>query len=511
MSQLETILQKFFGHTSFREGQKEIIDDVMIGNDVLGVLPTGSGKSICYQIPAMLAEGTVIVISPLLSLMEDQVKQLKATGFKDVVAINSFVQEMERSQIFHELSSYKLIYLSPEMIQNKRLLTQLNHMKISLFVIDEAHCISQWGHEFRPDYLKLKEVIASLNAPPVLALTATATPEVQDDIMNQLERMNMNKHIYAMDRENITFSVQYCNNTKEKLVFISDTLQKFPVPTMIYFSSKKEAESIASHLHYQLPNLRVAFYHGGMDSMDRVLIQQQFMAGQLDIVCCTSAFGMGINKTNVRLIIHYHIPTQIESFIQEVGRAGRDGLSSVSVVLYAPYDEMLPKRLIDSELPTVEQVKSLCHFFDNKFQAKQTAINEQEIMVAFDLNEIQWRFIKFQFEKYEILKDNHIMSIYEKKNVLVPAIEQLIHNRYQEKLAKLNQMVNWIHQQGCRRRALFQPFQSTIKEPTFYCCDSCDFQFEQWSPVVDIEKTNTEDWRTSLAHLFDQQIMHSDC
>ncbi|CQR46720.1 ATP-dependent DNA helicase RecQ [Paraliobacillus sp. PM-2] len=503
MSQLEKVLHNYFGHHYFREGQKEIIDDLINGESVLGVLPTGSGKSICYQLPSLLLKGSVIVISPLLSLMEDQVKQLKAKGMKDIVAINSFVNRAEKQQVLQQLSRYKLIYVSPEMIQNKQLLERLSHMNISLFVVDEAHCISQWGHEFRPDYLKLVDVIAQLNDPSVLALSATATPDVQKDIIKYLNKPSMIKHIYPMDRKNIAFTMQQCENKQEKVSYMIDLLQKFRVPTMIYFSSKKEAEDVASQLSYHLPELRVAFYHGGMDGIDRTLIQQQFMENQLDIICCTSAFGMGIDKQNVRLIIHYHFPTQIESFIQEVGRAGRDGLSSVSVVLHAPFDTLLPKRLIESELPTMEQVRSFVSFLEKKYETNSVTINKHEMMMYLSLNEVQYRFIIYHLENHAILKENQILPIYDRRGVFLKEIEKVISNRSQYKLRKLREMVTWINTTNCRRKALFRSFQTTLKEPTYACCDYCDFRFDDWAPIQEKTKTATiKGWKSELAMLF---------
>ncbi|WP_182199437.1 RecQ family ATP-dependent DNA helicase [Paraliobacillus salinarum] len=499
------ILNKYFGHENFREGQQEIIEDIRNGSSVLGVLPTGSGKSICYQIPAMMLHGNVIVISPLLSLMEDQVKQLKAKGIKNVVAINSFTNSNEKNDIISNLSNYKLIYVSPEMIQNKQLLARLKQLHISLFVIDEAHCISQWGHEFRPDYLKLVEVVEQLNNPPLLALTATATPDVQKDILKYLNAPNMKKHIYPMDRENLTFAVQTFEHRNEKVAYIKTLLNKFDVPTMIYFSSKKEAETVAEQLNGNSPNLRIAFYHGGMDAVDRTLIQQQFMQNQLDVICCTSAFGMGIDKSNVRLIIHYHFPTQLESFIQEVGRAGRDGESSVSVVLYAPYDEMLPRRLIESELPSMEQVNSLLFLLDKKSQYNQFKLNKQEIMLQLEMNEVQWRFIVHHLEKHDILNKNQIMPIYDKKDRFLSSIEEVINERFAYKLNKLNEIVSWIKTEKCRRKALFQPFQSNTKTPKYACCDYCDFDFTNWQPTYESKQTTIiQDWQSELAMLFMQ-------
>src|SRR5690625_1433665 len=255
-------MQHYFGHGSFRPGQKEIIHDIMRGEDVLGVLPTGSGKSICYQLPAILLDGSTIVVSPLISLMMDQVKQLKANNFKSAVALNSFMDPSERKQTLRTLHHYKLIYVSPELLQQNEIQQRLKQMDISLFVIDEAHCISQWGFEFRTDYLKLADIAEFLNKPPILALSATAPEHVQKDIIQSLHRPDMRKHIYPMDRENIAISIIRKDSDEEKIAEISDILSRFSVPTLIYFSSRQSAEKTAADLRKILPQ-RIAYYHGG--------------------------------------------------------------------------------------------------------------------------------------------------------------------------------------------------------------------------------------------------------
>lgn len=262
---LESQLLKQFNIKSFREGQEEIIGDVIGGKDVLGILPTGSGKSLCYQLPATIMEGVTIVVSPLISLMQDQVKQLKATGFKSVIALNSFMEPKEKKRVFQHLNEYKLIYVSPELLQQQEVIHYFKNIKISLFVIDEAHCISQWGHEFRPDYLRLGFVLDVMNNPTVLALSATATKEVQKDIIQSLNRPNIQKHIYPMDRENIAFTVQKVDRDIEKQDIIVKILKQHRVPTLIYFSSKRKTEEIAAFLTKNVPTHRIAFYHGGMD------------------------------------------------------------------------------------------------------------------------------------------------------------------------------------------------------------------------------------------------------
>lgn len=503
---LEEQLEQHFNYRTFRIGQKEIIEDILLGNDVLGILPTGTGKSICYQLPAKMIEGTTIVVSPLISLMLDQVKQLKANHFKEVVALNSFMEPSERKSIYKQLHQYKLVYVSPELLQQKILFDYLSKITVGLFVIDEAHCISQWGHEFRPDYLKLGTIVERLGNPPVLALSATATAEVQQDIVDSLHRPNMVKHIYPIDRENIAFYIQQVSDNQEKQGVITELLNQYHVPTLIYFSSRREAEHVAEVLAQKLSNKRICFYHGGMEQRDRIVIQQQFMNDQLDVICCTSAFGMGINKPNIRLVIHYHLPPQIESFIQEVGRAGRDGSSSISVLLYTENDIFLPKQLIEKELPSAGVLK---HVMDTLYtlHKENNGIlphNEVALQNRFQVNVTQWRFMYFQFEKNGIIEDNRIIVNNKNWQTAYQQITKVIEERNKQKEVKLREMIAWVHDRRCLRRSLYRAFQNTIKEPTFYCCSNCGFKLSDWKPIETNKKTpknNGQSWQEKLRTL----------
>lgn len=506
MSQHSTIQSalKEFNISSFREGQEEIINDVMEGKDVLGILPTGSGKSLCYQLPAKVFPGSTIVVSPLISLMLDQVKQLKANHFKDVVALTSFMERSERLQVYKSLQSYKLIYVSPEILQNQELLNYLAQIEISLFVIDEAHCISQWGHEFRPDYLKLNETIKLLNNPPILALSATVTEHVQTDIIDSLKRPQMALHIYPIDRKNIAFNVCKVQDNVEKIELITTILEQKQVPTIIYFSSRIATEEIAGILSHHLSSLRIAFYHGDMDQYDRVIIQQQFMHDQLDVICCTSAFGMGINKPNIGLIIHYHLPSQIESFIQEVGRAGRSGDESVSVLLYSDNDVYIPRNMIKNELPTEEMVNNAFKILYNLNKAEaRIPTNTNEIETVFGFTESQWRFFKAQLEKNFIIKNDVIIYDQLLWDEIKQHIIKTIEKRYKLKQLKLTEMIAWINETECLRKHLYKSFQLSYSNPTFQCCSNCGFSFENWEVHHKVNKgLPTLTWEHKLKKIF---------
>lgn len=500
MDLLTKQLKAFFGYDLFREGQKPIIEDVLKGRDVLGILPTGTGKSLTYQLPAQIQEGMTIVVSPLISLMVDQVKQLKARGFKSVVAINSFMDYKERQYVMKNVSRYKLLYISPEMLQNEWIIEQLSLTEVSLFVIDEAHCISQWGHEFRTDYLKLHLVIEKLDHPTVLALSATATPEVQDDILDKLNRKNMKKQIYPMDKRNISFAVKEVTTPEQKLEQIYRLLNQTHVPTMVYFSSRQWAERAAIFLEEKL-NKRIAFYHGGMEQTDRMLVQQQFMNDQLDVICCTSAFGMGVDKRNIRLVIHFHLPSQLESFIQEVGRAGRDGKPCASLLLFTPKDHYLPQMLIESELLSKEEIQPILRRIDRYREEEGVLPEDLEVQEEMQLSESQWNFIHYQLEERGLLDGRKILGKVNDSSVRLQLM-RFVEERWTYKRNKLLEMIRWIHESSCRRIALYKPFQENIRPALVPCCDACSFTIDQLDWHEGLPATSAMSWQERLELVF---------
>lgn len=502
-NQLEKELQKYFHYSSFRRGQREIIEDVLQGNDVLGILPTGSGKSVCFQLPAILNNGLTIVVTPLISLMLDQVKEIKAKNFKRAVALNSFVDAEQRSFILRNLSKYKLLYISPELLQYQPIIEKLARHRISLFVIDEAHCISQWGHEFRPDYLKLGEAIAYLGDPPVLALSATATPEVQDDIIRALNRAGMKRHIHPMDRNNLTFVVEKLSSEQDKIDWLKTYLKKDYGPALIYFSSRVQAENIASVLKESLPSVKIAFYHGGMEQTDRIMIQQQFMNEQLDVICCTNAFGMGINKPDIRSVIHYHLPSRLESYIQEVGRAGRDYKPSICFVLYHPNDIAIPRNLIQNELPAKEELqRAMEYLLHLSSQNKELPYPDSNIFEQLQISEVKWRFLRFHFEKHGMIYNKKIS--YDAKK-WQSVYEHLIHwmtKRTIHKQQKLNDIFRWIETDGCYREELYKNFQSGYSKPIFQCCSNCGVDLSEWKPEKPEKSADeNQNWKMKLRRL----------
>lgn len=333
----QTVLKRTFGYSKFRKGQKEVIDLVLKKKNVLAVMPTGAGKSICYQVPALINPGVTLVISPLISLMKDQIDSLNQNGIA-AAALNSTTAQEEVNPILRKCyeGKIKLLYMTPERLAMDYFRYQLNFLDISLVAVDEAHCISQWGHDFRPAYRQILAGIKSLKSKPnILALTATATPAVREDIAKQLEIPEDNFVITSFARANLSFQV--VNSPKDTNFYIYDYINKHPDQAgIVYTNTRKKVEELTNYLVKK--GIAAASYHGGMNTEDRERAQDDFQYDRLQVIVATNAFGMGIDKSNVRFVIHANSARNLESYYQEAGRAGRDGLEAAAILIYHPGD-----------------------------------------------------------------------------------------------------------------------------------------------------------------------------
>ncbi|MCL6585930.1 MAG: ATP-dependent DNA helicase [Anoxybacillus sp.] len=478
---LEQRLYETFGYRTFRVGQKEIIEDVVAANDVLAMLPTGGGKSICYQLPGYVLPGSVLIVSPLVSLMEDQVQQLRLRGEKRVIALNSFLPDEQKKRALMNLQHFRFIYASPEMLQSPLWQKALKNVAISLFVVDEAHCISQWGHDFRPDFRKLGAIRRELGNPPCLALTATATEEVRNDIIETLQLTNVRQHLYSVDRPNIAIQVDCVDSVEEKVARVLDYAKTLQGPGIIYVSSRQWAEMLAHKLAAEGIE-GVAYYHGGMDSEQRLLVQHQFLCDQLQLVCCTNAFGMGVNKENVRYVLHFHLPSQLEAYVQEIGRAGRDGKNSIAVLLYTHGDEDMVQSLIEAELPTDEQVRLFMAYGN-------------ELRSLVEINDVQWRLLHYMVEKERT--NAHTAE------EMIANLQVAIEARRQWKRNKLGQMRSFLFRSHCRREQIVAYFQQRLEKKPINCCDRCTLSLDSYQrKQTDEPAWAFRGWEEELRQMF---------
>jgi ATP-dependent DNA helicase RecQ len=376
----EQVLKKHFGYDTFRKGQTEVIDHVLGGGHSLVLMPTGGGKSVCYQVPALMLPGLTLVISPLIALMQDQVSALKANGIA-AAFINSTLSYGEQEDITRQcrMGELKLLYLSPERLMSGTMLEFLKSCNLSLVAIDESHCISQWGHDFRPEYRKLGAIREWFPNTAVLALTATADRATRRDIVKQLGIEDGLIHVSGFDRPNLSLEVRA---GRERLDQIDQAIQLHPKQSgIVYCLSRKSTESVAEGLKKR--GHKVAYYHAGMDNADRLKAQQQFLKDEVQVMVATVAFGMGIDKSNVRFVIHYNLPPNVEGFYQEIGRGGRDGLPATTILFYSFQDVMARMDMIDKGEYTDEHKEMLHAKLDRMKQYAESEICRRRVLLTY--------------------------------------------------------------------------------------------------------------------------------
>ena len=432
------ILQKYWGHSSFRDSQEDIIKAVLNKKDVVTILPTGGGKSVCYQVPGLILEGVCLVISPLISLMNDQTEQLRNNGIK-ALTIKSKATTDEIVSLFDNLKfgQYKFLYLSPERLQSDLIIQKIKEININLIAVDEAHCISEWGHDFRPSYRlihKVRDVFPTIN---IIALTATATKKVVDDIIENLNLSKTSIFKKSFYRNNLAYQIIKNEN---KLGKLEQIFKKNPFPTIIYVNSRKKTEDISNFINAK--GYLSTFYHGGMTNESKTIAFNSWMNEDRLIMVATNAFGMGIDKPNVKVVIHLDLPASIENYVQEAGRAGRNGEKSFSVVLQNENDINSFKKNTLETIPTINEIKKVHRKLYQYFQIALGELPE----VSFDFNFLKFcQTYKLSQKKtatiFQILKKNSIIEINSKFSqkstvIFIISSKQLIRQTFNNKLTR---------------------------------------------------------------------------
>ena len=408
------ILKKYWGYNTFRLKQEEVINSVLKSKDTLALLPTAGGKSICFQVPALMKDGICLVISPLISLMEDQIKYLKSKGIKSVCISSSMNSNDIQTALTNCLyGGIKFLYLSPEKLRDQSVKEKIDQMDVNLIAVDEAHCISDWGHNFRPSYRLISEIRDTKKNIPILALTATANKSVVDDIQNNLNFKEKNLIKSTFLRENLSYVAVDCNSKNKTLL---NLLNKFKSSVIIYVSSRKESNEIALFLKNN--NISSTSYHAGIDFKKRIKIQKEWTSNLIRVIVATNAFGLGINKEDIRLIIHMQIPMNMESYYQEAGRAGRDGKTAYSFILY---DRLDFRKNIQNLNIWHPEVKSIQNIYQKICDYLQIGIHElPDEDFQFNISSFCNRYnldIKQTFIIINILEKEELIKLYDSKNI----------------------------------------------------------------------------------------------
>ncbi|MCW5909399.1 MAG: RecQ family ATP-dependent DNA helicase [Chitinophagales bacterium] len=408
MSTIHSILKQYWGFDAFRPLQEEIIHSVLQGNDTLALLPTGGGKSICFQVPALAKEGLCIVVSPLIALMKDQVQNLNSKGIK-AAAVFSGLGVRETDTLLNNCTygNYRFLYISPERLATEEFRTRMQQMKVSLLAVDEAHCISQWGYDFRPPYLRIAEVREQLKNIPVIALTATATPKVVEDIQEKLLFRKRNVFRKSFVRANLSYVVRQTGNKEQALL---DILAKVNGSAVVYVRNRKKTKNFSDFLNRH--NVKADFYHAGLDTDTRSRKQEEWIKNKTRVICCTNAFGMGIDKPDVRLVVHMDLPDSPEAYFQEAGRAGRDEKKAFAVQLVESNDLISLGEKLNDNFPETDFVKEVYErFFSGQRIAYHAGANESfDLDVGAFSSAQQWNPVRV-LSAFKILEQQKILFL----------------------------------------------------------------------------------------------------
>ncbi|MFQ5854632.1 MAG: RecQ family ATP-dependent DNA helicase [Anaerolineae bacterium] len=472
-------LREQFGFHDFRPGQEAAITQLLTGRHTLVVMPTGAGKSLIYQLAADLLPDTALVISPLIALMKDQVDALTHRGIP-ATAINSTVPSTEQSRRLAAMQqkAYRLVYLAPERLRHRPFRQALAQTRVGLLAVDEAHCISQWGHDFRPDYLHIAAARSEMGYPTTVALTATATPQVQDDILRHLNLPDAGRIVTGFNRPNLTFCVRYTPALPDKLRALQELLGENPGAGIVYVGTRREAEEVADFVREVLKREARA-YHAGLPDAQRSEIQDDFMAGRLDLVAATNAFGMGIDRADVRFVLHFSIPGTLEAYYQEAGRAGRDGDAAQCVLLYAPQDRALQEWFIENDAPSPQELETLYRTVQERARREVVVLTLDDLALATGLREVALRVGLSLLERMGALhrlgnEGQRLwleVGTWQPERLRVTAAEVKV--RRAHKRRQLARMVAFAEADTCRRRLILGHFGDSGPADAPTCCDNC--------------------------------------